>query len=549
MDAVLEIFDRERAQHLDAETLDRMLTLVLAEHPDAIITTMRAEGVIVPVPDSMPVPQDRVADARSGLDIVVYDATLFAAWDRALAQGAARCQVHPVSRPDITGQNHLLDVREKHGVIVAVTAFDASEMSDDVTAELSIPDIKPRFTTVRKDATSVIVRVDEAITRILGWSAEEMEGQRSIEFIHPDDHSLAVDNWMEMLSSAGLARRVRLRHRHRDGSWVWFEITNHNLLADPDHGYVVSEMVDISEEMAAHEVVRAREQLLDRLAGAVPVGLVQLDADRNVVYTNERLHQILGVGRADTADEQLATVIDADRPALAQALDALLGEGVEADIEVQLRLTTSGALRSCTVSLRALSLEDGTISGAIACVADVTDSARMRDELKRRATFDRLTGCYNRESIMLALEANIERGDRGAERAVVFVDVDRFKGVNDEHGHAVGDEVLRVVARRLQRAVRDGDVVGRIGGDEFLVVCPDIGGRQQAMRLAERLAHAVRREMIPVATGSVPAQISVGVAWSTGDARGADAMVALADNAMYESKREGAGHPKLAIAA
>ena len=100
-----------------------------------------------------------------------------------------------------------------------------------------------------------------------------MVGHRSIEFIHPDDHALAIDNWMEMLALPGPGRRVRLRHRRKDGSWVWFEVTNHNLLDDPDHGCVVCEIVDISEEMAAHEELRAREQLLDRLAEAIPLGL------------------------------------------------------------------------------------------------------------------------------------------------------------------------------------------------------------------------------------------------------------------------------------
>ena len=172
----------------------------------------------------------------------------------------------------------------------------------------------------------------------------------------------------------------------------------------------------------------------------------------------------------------------------------------------------------------------------------------MREELKRRAMFDELTGCYNRASIMHALEANIASGERQAERAVMFVDLDRFKAVNDRHGHATGDELLSVVAHRLQGAVRAEDMVGRIGGDEFLVLCPDIGGPEQAMKLAERLSDALREE-VGVATGNIVQLVSVGVAWSEGADADADKLVALADDAMYESKREAAGRPKLAVAA
>jgi diguanylate cyclase (GGDEF)-like protein len=176
---------------------------------------------------------------------------------------------------------------------------------------------------------------------------------------------------------------------------------------------------------------------------------------------------------------------------------------------------------------------------------DITDSSRMREELERRATFDELTGCYNRSSTMGALEANIASGQRDADRAVVFIDLDNFKAINDRHGHGAGDELLCTVAQRLQRVVRGADMVGRIGGDEFLAVCPNIGGPEQAMKLAERLA-AAQREPVRVASGEVIMQISIGVAWSRGEAQGADALVAQADGAMYESKREGEGHPKLA---
>ena len=88
-------------------------------------------------------------------------------------------------------------------------------------------------------------------------------------------------------------------------------------------------------------------------------------------------------------------------------------------------------------------------------------------------------------------------------------------------------------------------MVGRIGGDEFLIMCPEIGGPEQAMKLAERIARA-QREAVCVAACSLDAQVSIGVAWSNGEGAAADAMVALADSAMYESKREGAGLPKLA---
>jgi diguanylate cyclase (GGDEF)-like protein/PAS domain S-box-containing protein len=541
-----EVFDLERQEHLDADTLETALKAILARFPDAPVAAVKSDGIMVAVPESIALQRNPVLEARSGLDLVAHEdrLRLLATWDRVLATGAARCLAHLADRPDATAVYYGLDLREHHGVVLAV--FAPSDSPDGARVALpKAPKAPPRFATICKDERSFIVEIDDAMTQILGWSAEEMVGHRSIEFIHADDHALAIDNWMEMLASPGPGRRVRLRHRRRDGSWVWFEVTNHNLLDDSEHGHVVSEIVDISDEMRAHEELRAREQLLDRLAEAIPLGLIQIDADGHVVYTNDRLHEILGVERTATLEAQLATVVEADQPALRSAVDDVLGEGRHADVEVELRLPPSEELRFCSISLRALSHEDGTVSGAIACVADVTDSARMRDELKKRATFDELTGCYNRASFMLALEASIAGGQPHSERAVMFVDVDRFKELNDRYGHAAGDELLRILGERLRETVRGDDLVGRIGGDEFLVMCPNVGGPDGAMRLAERLTETLH-DGVRLGGGMVRPQVSIGVAWSNCDGTDADALVAQADIAMYQSKRQRRGQPKLA---
>jgi diguanylate cyclase (GGDEF)-like protein/PAS domain S-box-containing protein len=542
-----EIVDPHHDEHLDASSLEKALGAMLVRHPEAPIAALEPTGVLVPMPDSIELQRNRVLRARSGLDLIVRRDRfeVLSTWDRILAVGVGRCRVHLADAPETPVIFHGFDLRERHGVIVAVyVPTDASDIRAGADRAAEIGSSLPRFANVRKDDRSFITKTDVAITQILGWSREEMEGRRSIEFIHRDDHALAIDNWMEMLAHPGPARRVRLRHRRRDGAWVWFEITNHNLLEDPDHRCVVSEMVDISEEMAAHEALSAREQLLDRLAETLPIGIFQTNAEHQVVYTNTRLHDILGVGRADTAEAQLATVLEPERPEVTRALDRVLESGLDADLEVKLRLPHNGELRFCTINLRTLRHDDGTVSGAIACVTDVTDGVHMREELEKRATLDELTGCYNRGSIMLALEADIASGGREADRAVIFVDLDRFKEVNDLHGHAIGDDLLRHVAKQLRGSLRREDRIGRIGGDEFLVICPGIGSRDRAMKLAQRLASKVRASRFP--KRDVRHLISVGVAWSSGNEVDADTLVAQADRAMYASKDERAGQPKFA---
>lgn len=545
-DAADAVFESERQEHLDAETLETVLDSLLTRYPEAPVAVLKADGVSTPVPDSIRLVRNRVLEARSGLDMVIQEdrLRLLANWDEVLAKGSARCLAHLLEQPETTVALYGLDLREAHGVVLVLYA-PTDEIDTSAAPRQRAPKPPPRFSTIEKDERSFIIKTDDALTELLGWSAEEMHGRRSLEFMHSDDHALAIDNWMEMLASPGPGRRVRLRHRHRNGSWVWFEVTNHNLLDDPARNCVVAEIVDISDEMAAHEELRAREQLLDRLAEAVPVGLFQVDAAGQIVYTNDRLHEIVGVQRVANFQAQMASVVESDQASLRRAMDDVLGAGNHADVEVELRLSASDEVRFCAINLRALTHEDGSISGAIACVADVTDSARMRDELKRRATFDELTGCHNRSSFVRALEANIAEPQPDAERALMFVNLDRFKDVNDRYGHAAGDELLRILGERLRATVRDQDLVGRVGGDEFLVMCPQVGGADGALRLAERLAHALR-EPAALAPGSFWPQLSIGVSWSERDGLEAEALVARADAAMYQSKREGEGRPQLA---
>jgi diguanylate cyclase (GGDEF)-like protein len=176
-------------------------------------------------------------------------------------------------------------------------------------------------------------------------------------------------------------------------------------------------------------------------------------------------------------------------------------------------------------------------------VADVTESARLRDELHRRATVDALTGCYNRASVMDALEDTLG-GEQRERAAVVFIDLDGFKAVNDRLGHIKGDDLLRTVAERIRRAIRGDDILGRIGGDEFLVLCGAVADANEALAIGNRISAALD-EPVVLDGKRVPVRASVGVAHVGAVERSADELVAEADAAMYQSKRVGAGRAVL----
>ena len=286
----------------------------------------------------------------------------------------------------------------------------------------------------------------------------------------------------------------------------------------------------------------AREQILSRLSQALPIGLFEIDMGGHISFTNDRMKSMVGeVSKASVAT-LISSVCPEDRPVLETAFaTALAGDPVD-DLEIRsfIRAPDNSDVadgeRVSSLSLRSLSDAAGTITGVVGCASDVTERVQLRHTLEVTASVDKLTSCLNRDASLMLLErTTTATKSRGEGSAVVFIDLDRFKLVNDRFGHAAGDRMLAETADRLRKAARAGDAVGRIGGDEFVVICPEVRSSAQAVRIAERVA-AATSAIIDVGNGLVELHTSVGVAWTT-EPLDADAFITQADSAMYQSKR------------
>ena len=539
---------------------------LLREHPGALVCGLAGNGLIVPVPQSIGLWGQDLIEGRALVDKVVSQdrGTVERLWLRAQEQGAASDKVRLLRRPSTWTTLHFIDLREMHGVLlgVIIPSEDGANASGDTEEP---PPAAARIAWLTEDEGARVIDCDEAFCEMFGYERDELIGNSVLDQIHPDDQGRAVEGWLAVLSTRR-DQQTRLRRRRKDGSWLWADTTLRNLLHDPDRSCVLVEIIDVSAEMQAQEALQEREELLRRLTAAMPVGLLHLDTDRNVVFNNARLLEILfgsdapALGTEAGIDEQQAAADESNAPAasaatllrtltenssaeLETALQEVLRDGVDRDVEVDITLP-SGNWRRALMSLRALLRPSGEVNGAITCVLDVTDSARARQELERRATFDPLTHCYNRASVLGTLERELERADAPI-TGVVYVDLDQFKPVNDQLGHAAGDELLVIVAERLKLASRDSDVVGRLGGDEFLVVLREIPGSEMAMRAADRICEALCGTF-ELSSGTAELGASVGVACSEGLPTGTEDLVKRADAAMYQSKEHGQCLPVLA---
>lgn len=306
----------------------------------------------------------------------------------------------------------------------------------------------------------------------------------------------------------------------------------------------VSLAVAVAESRAAHVEVTAREELFRRHFDDSLLGMLLLDVDAAsdevaVARANPAAAAMLGVGANDALPPELHT-------AVVGWVASLLAAGEQAwtgELELAGDSDRDGAAATRRWMDASLSVLDRERDGAVRLslqLADITGRRLAERQLTDMALHDDLTGLANRTLLLEHLQRAIDAAEPdGASVAALFVDLDEFKVINDGFGHHVGDEVLRTVAARLQAAVRPGDLVSRIGGDEFVVVCPsaDIAA---AERIGERLLLQLR-EPIEVADRRYSLHASIGV---TVGQPGDDAITLLrqADTAMYAVKRDGKGH-------
>ena len=290
--------------------------------------------------------------------------------------------------------------------------------------------------------------------------------------------------------------------------------------------------------LAARSRASARQFQAVFTSSPVAIGLVEpggafLSAnDALCGFLHRPTTAIVGVGLLELLEAE-------DRPAAAGALATAWDEGVTAPVEGRWRIPGAGAAWG-RLHLALVEGEDDAGPLVIAQVEDITERKRAELRLQRQAHFDSLTGLPNRHHSLRALRDALDgAAAAGTLTAVFFCDLDRLKLVNDAHGHAAGDAYLRAVSQRIRGSVRDSDTVGRLSGDEFVVVLSGLHSSAEALELAARIVDTVRQPLTLAGTSFSPS-LSLGIAFDDGTLT-PDELVANADAAMYQAKLEERG--------
>ncbi|MES2522267.1 MAG: PAS domain S-box protein [Gemmatimonadota bacterium] len=392
----------------------------------------------------------------------------------------------------------------------------------------------------------VVRFANAAMARLVGLeSAEMVVGRSVLGFSHPADRQRIAERVQRVDTDGSVESIIEERLMCADGSVVHCEISSSPIMLHDQHG-VLAVVRDVSERKRTEAALRESEAAFRDLLETVRVIAVTLDTGGKVTFANDALVGLSGWTREQVLGADWFGRFLPDASTMRRLFDAIMaGNDVLAHYESDL-VTRQGRRRHIVWDNTVLRDASGTIIGLASIGQDVTDQRAAEARLAELSERDELTGLLNRRGFVQRVDYGILAAARARRHDVLlYVDLDRFKPINDTYGHAEGDAALQAVARIIAGTIRQTDLAGRLGGDEFAIYAVGDGPESNPDALVARLHEALRLHNAEQATKGRPYDIgfSVGYAESCpGDTRAA--LLARADTALYAIKNARSEHAR-----
>ncbi len=395
------------------------------------------------------------------------------------------------------------------------------------------------------------------IARLLGLN--EGEFPRTLrewqQYVHPEDWELLRHSY-ELAWSHALSFSLEIRVRRADGCELFWQHRGKILGAQtPENAdartqgapiKLLGMCLDITARKVAERARRRTETRLTRIAETAADAIMLYDAGGNVIFANAAAARVFGrpieeLWSLSYDDPQWGdSTIDSEPMALSETVFRRVERERQPVYDVQyLVKRPNGEVVAVSVNATPLPEDRGNFGGVVASFSDITQRRAMEERLNHQAFHDPLTGLANRTLINSRLKAALQQQIEGEQVAILFIDLDNFKWVNDSLGHDKGDVLLCEVAARLQKTLRADDMPARFGGDEFVVLLEKIHDPNYAFAIAERIVFLLS-EAFMLEGREVYTSPSIGLAFSQ-PGTDADTLLRDADAAMYEAKRRGKG--------
>src|SRR5215467_3207159 len=394
----------------------------------------------------------------------------------------------------------------------------------------------------------VILYANRQFASFVGVDRAELIGRRLADLVPPEYSELVSENIQRRLAGESAAERYEIDMVGLQGQMTRLEIASSLIEYDQGSALLITGVeilpTQTMQALRSPEVASEPEALaLNSLAEAI----IATDRDGRITYMNPAAEQLTG-SAADAAagkllEEIVSLVDEGDRRLLADPVHQALTSGAAVNLSRRALMLSraNGSERSIELSASPMRNSARELVGAVVSLHDVTELRGLTRQMSYQATHDALTGLVNRREFERRLEEGIESGHRGdGQHVLAYLDLDRFKLVNDTSGHLAGDGMLREVAKLLRDAVRDSDTVGRLGGDEFgilLVGCP----LDKARQIADDVTVAVGDHRFVWREKIFNIGASIGLVEISRESGSLEELLAAADTACYVAKKQGTG--------
>lgn len=400
-----------------------------------------------------------------------------------------------------------------------------------------------------------------SIQRILGYEPQELIGKQALDYVHPEERKGVETILLKALTKPGSVVKVEFRFRHCNGNWVFLEAIGTNHLEDQAiEGFVVNSR-DISKRKRSEEKLILFERALHSSINAIAITDTQAP-DNPVVYVNPAFERMTGYSAEEVVGKNLRFLQgnEIDQPAL-RKLRKALSEGTECKVILR-NYNKNGQMFWNELYVSPVHNQRGIISHYIGVQTDITERKIAEENLIHHAFYDSMTGLPNRAFFTQQLTRAMIRTNRHPDYlcAVLFLDLDRFKVVNDSLGHSAGDNLLTEIAHRLQKCLTEYQLtplsnldfkisnclpptalVARLGGDHFVILLEGISDINEPSYIAEQI-HQFFLQPFHINSHDVFISTSIGIALSSSSYDGQTDLLRDADIAMYHAKAQGKAH-------
>jgi diguanylate cyclase (GGDEF)-like protein/PAS domain S-box-containing protein len=383
------------------------------------------------------------------------------------------------------------------------------------------------------------IQVNQAYCDLVGRTEADLIGRPAIDLLHPDDVEALTRTHRRVVAGDAEQESLEVRMVRPDDVLLWLRLHISGVRGgDGKLRYTVSHAEDITERHRQELELRASEQRYRAVVESSPAVIARFDRDHRLVYLSPAFEQLTGTPVDQMLGHTASIFGVADEGQWKNALDRVFSSRERLDTEWEVPMPAGGVLWFQSRAVPEFG-EDGEVEHVLVMNTDITALKRTEAELAHQALHDPLTGLANRALLLDQLARILARRQRVAQAvALLFLDLDRFKVVNDSLGHIAGDQLLVHMAKRLASALRPTDTVARLGGDEFVVLIDDFTDPRDPLVLAERI-HRVLKAPVQVDGNEVFTTVSIGIAVANAPDDTAEGLLRDADAAMYLAKARG----------